>query len=216
MAAEGVLRCASATGRPAKEAAREIILPRGEVLFFEGDKAEYYFEVLRGTIRCCRLTPDGRRQIYRFAGTGQLLAIGCVRRYGYSAEAVTEVAVRRQRLAALDPAMAVDGNLRRRVVRSLQDELAATRTQMLLLGRMSAAEKLGTFLRSLAGDALVPGSRVELPMTRSDIADYLGLTIETVSRKLNEMQGQGIIRLEGPGRVTITDPGRIEALAEVA
>lgn len=215
MAAEGVL-FASATGRPTRDAVRDILLPRGEALFFEGDAAEHYFELLRGTIRCCRLTQDGRRQIYRFAGPGQLLAIGCARRYGYSAEAVTEVAVRRRRLSALDPAMAVDGELRQRVIQSLRDELAATRSQMLLLGRMSAVEKLASFLMTLAGDALEPGLCIELPMTRGDIADYLGLTIETVSRKLNEMRGQGIIGLDGPSRVTIIDSERIEALAETA
>lgn len=198
------------------DAGREIVLPRGEVLFYEGDDARHYFDVVRGTLRCCRLIPDGRRQIYRFAGAGQMLGIGCTRRYGYSAEAVTEVVVRRYRLAGLDAAMEVDGDLRRRVLRSLREELAANRAQLLLLGRMSAAEKLASFLIALAGDNLAPGACIELPMTRSDIADYLGLTIETVSRKLNELRGLGIIRLETPSRVCIDDPSRIEALAEAA
>jgi hypothetical protein len=95
--------------------------------------------------------------------------------------------------------------MRSQVLEALRDDLAATRTQMLLLGRMSAAEKFASFLpRS-------PASRRarRLPMTRSDIADYLGFTIETVSRKLNELRLLGVIR-----RVRLTDLDRIEAIAE--
>jgi CRP/FNR family transcriptional regulator len=198
------------------ERPREIRIARGQALFFEGDPARHFYEILGGTLRCCRLTQDGRRQIYRFAGPGQLLGIGCDRRYGYSAEAVTDVVAQRQRRADLEAAMAADEDMRRRVIQALRDELAATRTQMMLLGRMSAAEKLASFLLALAGEASGPGACIELPMTRSDIADYLGLTIETVSRKLNELRGLGVIRLETPSRVHITDPGRIEAIAEAA
>jgi CRP/FNR family transcriptional regulator len=200
----------------AAERHREIRLARGQALFFEGDEARHFFEIVSGTLRCCRLTQDGRRQIYRFAGPGQMLAIGCEDRYGYSAEAVTGVVVRRQRRSDLDAAMAADADMRRRVLQALRDELTATRAQMMLLGRMSAAEKLASFLLALAGEAAGPGACIELPMTRSDIADYLGLTIETVSRKLNELRGLGVIRLETPSRVRITDPERIEAIAEAA
>jgi len=166
---------------------RETTLTRGQTLFFEGDPALSYYEVVSGTMRCSRLSPDGRRQIFRFASAGELLGVGCVGTYGYSAEAVTEVVARRKPLSGLDAAMAADADLRQRVVQSLRDELAATRTQMMLLGRMSAAERLATFLLDLAARTPMPGGYIELPMTRGDIADHLGLTIETVSRKFNEL-----------------------------
>lgn len=205
----------AATAMPFRQPeVREVRVARGRSLFLEGDPAEFYYEVIEGTLRCCRLTQGGRRQIYRFAGTGRMLGVGCQRQHGYSAEAVTDVAVRRHRLAGLDAAMAADAAMRGRVLQALRDELAATRTQMLLLGRMSASEKLATFLLALAAEA--PDGLIELPMTRSDIADYLGLTIETVSRKLNELRLLGVIRLDTPSRVLITDPARIEAIAEAA
>jgi CRP/FNR family transcriptional regulator, anaerobic regulatory protein len=136
--------------------------------------------------------------------------------YGYSAEAVTDIVVRRHRLADLDSAMTRDGALRRRVLQALRDELAATRAQMMLLGRMSATEKLASFLRALAGRSAVPGACIELPMTRNDIADYLGLTIETVSRKMNELHARGVIRLETPTRFRIADYDRIGSIADAA
>jgi CRP/FNR family transcriptional regulator len=191
-------------------------MARGQTLFYEGDNARYFFEIVQGTLRCCRMIHDGRRQIYRFVGAGEMLGLGCGHRYGYSAEAVTDVAVRRHRLADLDDTMDADAHMRRRVLQALRDELAATRSQMMLLGRMSASEKLASFLLSRSGASAGAGACIELPMTRSDIADYLGLTIETVSRKLNELRGLGVICLETPNRVRITDQDRIEAIAEAA
>ena len=195
-------------------APRQMCIARGQAIFREDDDAEFFYEILAGTLRCCRLTGDGRRQIFRFAGPASLLGLGCQRRHGYSAEAITDVVARRHRLAGLDAALAGDAVVRGRVLQALRDELAATRTHMLLLGRMSASEKLASFLLALAAE--LPDGWIDLPMTRSDIADYLGLTIETVSRKLNELRLLGVIRLDTPTRLRITDPERIEALAEAA
>ena len=193
---------------------RDVRLARGQSLFFEGDDADCYYEIVSGTVRCCRLTHDGRRQIHRFAGPGEMLGLGCTGTYGYSAEAVTRVVACRHRLSDLDAAMAADGVLRRRVVQALRVELSATSTQMMRLGRMSASERLASFLLAFAakdGDGCI-----ELPMTRGDIADYLGLTIETVSRKLGELHGLGLIRLETPSRIRVVDLARIEAIADAA
>ncbi|MFO1144241.1 MAG: helix-turn-helix domain-containing protein [Amaricoccus sp.] len=194
----------------------ELRLSRGETLFFEGGEAEHFFELVRGTLRCCRISQDGRRQIHRFAAAGELLGISGEQRYGYSAEAVTEIVVRRYRLDGLDARMADDAAFGRRVLQALRDELAATRRQMMLLGRMSATERLATFLLTLSERSAAAGGCLNLPMTRSDIADYLGLTIETVSRKMNELHASGVIRLETATNVRITDLDRIEAIAKAA
>lgn len=196
--------------------ANKLRLRRGRTLFDDGEAARHFFEIVSGTVRCYRLIQDGRRQIHRFAAAGDLLGLSCERSYGYSAEAVTAVVARRYPMATLDSAMDADAVLRRRVLQALRDELAATRTHMMLLGRMSAAEKLASFLLTLARRSPGSGAHVELPMTRSDIADYLGLTIETVSRKLNELQALGLIRLDTPSRIEITDGTGVEAIAEAA
>lgn len=198
------------------EAAREMIFAPGETLFFDGDDAVHFFEIVSGTVRCCRLTADGRRQIYRFAGAGDMLGLGGEAVHTYSAEAVTDVVVRRHRLASLDAAMAGDGRLRERVFGALREELAAVRLQMVLLGQMSAAERVASFLIALAARAADPTASIHLPMTRADIADYLGLTIETVSRKINELKRLGVIDLATPTEVRIAEPGRLEAIAEAA
>ncbi len=194
------------------KAPREIRLARGQTLFFEGDEADAFFDIVSGTMRCCRLISDGRRQIHRFAAAGAMLGVGCIRNYGYTAEAVTEVVARRHRLAGLDTAMA-DASLRGRVLQALREELAATRTHMTLLGQMSAAERLATFILRLPADR---DGDIELPMTRSDIADYLGLTIETVSRKLHELEDLGFIELVSARRIRITDLNCVEAISEAA
>ena len=199
-----------------RDPGREIRLGRGQTLFFEGDPAVHCYEITGGTVRCCRLVADGRRTILRFAGPGSFLGIGCVERHGYTAETVTDVTVRRHRLSGLEVAMA-DAGIRARVLAALREELAATRSQMMLLGRMSAAERLAAFL--LVGYA-ARGPRadgcIELPMTRSDVADHLGLTVETVSRKLHELDDLGLIRIETPSRIRILEPDRIGAIAEAA
>ena len=194
------------------EAPRAIRLARGQTLFFEGDEADAFFDIVSGTVRCCRLISDGRRQIHRFAAAGAMVGVGCIGTYGYTAEAVTEVVARRHRLAGLDTAMA-EPNLRGRVLQALREELAATRTHMTLLGQMSAAERLATFLLRLPDDR---GGDIELPMTRSDIADYLGLTVETVSRKLHELEDLGFIELVSARRIRITDLNCVEAISEAA
>ena len=198
-----------------REPGRDIRIGRGQTLYFEGDPAESFYEVVGGTVRCCRLVADGRRTILRFAGLGSFLGMGCVDRYGYTAEAVTDVVVRRHRLSGLEAAMA-DAGLRARVLAALREELAATRSQMMLLGRMSAAERLAAFLVGYAARGPHRDGWIELPMTRSDVADHLGLTVETVSRKLHELDDLGLIRIETPNRIRILEPDRIGAIAEAA
>ena len=197
-------------------ALREQRLAPGQTLFHDGDEARHFFEIVSGTVRCCRLTPDGRRQIYRFAGAGDMLGLGGEPVHGYSAEAVGPVVVRRRRLAALDAAMLGDARLRERVIGALREELAAVRLQMVLLGQMSAIERVATFLLTLAARATRPAATIHMPMTRVDIADYLGLTIETVSRKINELKRLGLIELPAPNQVRITRRDELEAIAEAA
>lgn len=198
-------------------AVREQRLAPGQTLFHDGDAAQHFFEIVSGTVRCCRLTPDGRRQIYRFAGAGDMLALGGEPVHSYSAEAVGPVVVRRRRLAALDAAMSGDARLRERVIGALREELAAVRLQMVLLGQMSAVERVAAFLISLAARAAQPGAAIHLPMTRVDIADYLGLTIETVSRQVTSLKKGGVVELTDARSIRVPDYGALlEAAGEDA
>lgn len=216
-AASGVA-LANIAGWPRQDASRpqEVRFSPGRSLFFAGDEASCFYEIVTGTVRCCRLTHDGRRQIYRFAGAGELLGLGGDEIHSFSAEAVTEVVAYRHRLASLDSAMAADRRLRGRVLESLRAELSAVRLQMLLLGRMSAAERVASFLTEFSRRYADAEGWVRLPMTRTDIADYLGLTIETVSRKINEFKRLKLIELTSPGEFRIRDLDRVEEVMEAA
>ena len=198
------------------ESPRELSFAPGQTIFLAGDDAEFFFEIVTGTVRCCRLTYDGGRQIFRFADEGEMLGLSGEEVHTYSAEAVTEVVVLRHRLLSLDTAMARDQSLRKRVLQSLREELAAVQKQMVLLGRMSADERVASFLMDVSRRSEDSDGRVHLPMTRSDIADYLGLTIETVSRKINGLKRQRVIDLPTPTNIRIIDFGRLADLAEAA
>jgi CRP-like cAMP-binding protein len=195
---------------------RELAFAAGQTVFYDGDEARFFFEIVTGTLRCCRMTQDGRRQVYRFAGAGEMLGLCGEHLHSYSAEAVTEVVVRQHPLLSLNAAMAKDRQLRERVLQSLRDELAAVRTQMTLLGQLSAAEKVASFLIDLSERNADPDGWLYLPMTRSDIGDYLGLTMETVSRKINELKRLRVIEMKTPNEIRITAHARLAEIAEAA
>ena len=187
-------------------------LAPGRTLFSEGDSAEHVFEVIRGTLRLCKLLSDGRRQITGFLSSNRLLGLANEGLYMYTAEAITEVALRRYsrsgftRLADEMPSFA------RRLIVMTANELCAAQDQVLLLGRKAAIEKLASFLLQLA-NAYRTDRNVQIPMTRSDIADYLGLTIETVSRMFTRLRHEAVIDLLSSSCVEILDRDQLEKFA---
>ena len=186
----------------------------GEILFSEGEDAESVYEVTGGMLRLYKLLPDGRRQITGFATAGHLLGLApegiCV----YTAEALTEVTLRRYKRAAVERLIDEVPGFARRMLAATSQELRAAQDQMLLLGRKSASEKVASFLAMLAEQQARSGEdELDLPMTRSDIADYLGLTIETVSRTLSKLKQAGLIALPTAVRIEILDRDRLEDMA---
>ena len=175
-------------------------LAKGEELFAEGDPADYFYKVVSGSIRTCKLLSDGRRQIDAFHLPGDIFGLEAGPEYRFTAEALgdaTLVAFRRSRLAELteaDPAFA------NQVLASMMKCLGRAQDHMLLLGRKTAQEKIATFLLDMAKRISSDDEHLELPMQRSDIADHLGLTIETVSRTLTQFARQGLIRLQAGSR----------------
>jgi len=189
-------------------------LASGRTLFSEGHRAEHVFEVIHGTLRVYKLLSDGRRQITGFLSSDRLLGLANRGLYLYTAEAVTEVALRRYsrtgftRLADEMPSFA------RRLIALTANELCAAQDQMLLLGRKAAIEKVASFLLQRANEYGTDCRRsVQIPMTRSDIADYLGLTIETVSRMFTRLRHEGAIDLPSSSCVEILDRDQLEKLA---
>jgi len=174
----------------------------GRTFIEEGDPAECFFNVTGGTAKLFKLLPDGRRQITGFASTGTFLGLAVSSTYAFGAEALDAM----------------------RICRFLEvasNELVAAQEQMLLLGRKTARERLASFLVNraacLSNGACVCGARVAekvtLPMTRSDIADYLGLTIETVSRTLTRFKSEHLIDVPSASEIVIRDYAALQGLA---
>ncbi|WP_429819735.1 Crp/Fnr family transcriptional regulator [Ensifer sp. B1-9] len=166
----------------------------GQALFWEGDDAKYVFQVEGGMLRALRLLADGRRVIVGFLHPGDLLGVSLKDRYLYTVEAITEVRLRRYPRRRFEDEVGRQPHLREQLLSRLCDEMTAAQDQAVLLSRRSADEKVANFLLLMAkGRDAEPTVFINLPMTRLDIADYLNMTIETVSRTITKFASNGII-----------------------
>jgi CRP-like cAMP-binding protein len=177
---------------------------RNEEIFAQGDAATYCYRVVAGTVRLCKLLADGRRHIAAFCLAGDLFAFEAVGEHFQSAEAVDEVIVIRFPRAAVERLAEQQPSVARQLRTRAFAGLAAAHEQMLLLGRMTAGERVASFLLDLA-ERLDRRKALDLPMSRYDIADYLGLTIETVSRVLSGLKRAGAIAMPSVHRIELLD-----------
>ena len=168
----------------------------GEALFYEGDPAKDVFEVTEGVLRAVKLIADGRRVITSFYFPGDVIGISFRHNYLLTAEAVTAVKVRRCPRAQVQMNMSDNKELRPIIFARLCEEMAVAQNHMVLLARTSAEERLCSFLLMLArrkNGLRQAVTKIDLPMGRQDIADFLGLTIETVSRNFTRLTVSGVI-----------------------
>lgn len=187
-------------------------LAKGEELFAEGEAADYFYKVVSGTVRTCKLLSDGRRQIDAFQLPGDIFGIEAGAVHRFSAEAVDSATVMAYRRSSLDRLTREHAAFGEQVLSSMLRNLQRAQDHMLLLGRKTAKEKIASFLLDLA-QRLDESDHVELPMQRNDIADHLGLTIETVSRTLTEFARSGLIALSAGSRsIALVDKAGLEFL----
>jgi CRP/FNR family nitrogen fixation transcriptional regulator len=166
---------------------------KDEEVFGEGTPARCYYKVVSGVVRTCKILSDGRRQIDAFHVAGDIFGIERGTEYRLTAEAVGEAMIASFWRCSLEEPADPDRGLAREVVATALLNLERAQEHMILLGRKSATEKVATFLLNMA--KRIEGDSIELPMSRSDIADYLGLTVETVSRTLTQFERKGAIEL---------------------
>lgn len=188
----------------------------GQTFFAEGDPADSFFNVTAGTVRLFKSLPDGRRQIIGFASRGHFLGLAVANSFAFTAEAVEPVTYCRFSRTRLRGLLDDFPALERRLLEIATNELVAAQVQMLLLGRKTARERVASFLLSRAKDHSPcegPLARIHLPMTRSDIADYLGLTIETVSRTMTKLKEEGVIAIPQPSEILIKSRAALESQA---
>jgi CRP/FNR family transcriptional regulator len=191
---------------------------RGKMLVEEGDAAEYLFKVESGALRAVRLLPDGRRYITSFLMPGDFFGLADTAQYSSSVEAVSDARLVRYARRSFEAMFEHDARVGRRFFGLMSKELSAAQDRLVLLGRKTALERLAVFLLVMAERQVEggksDGGRVELPMSRSDVADYLGLRIETVSRILTALRKQGVIALPDPHSFTLLDRDALEDLSD--
>jgi CRP/FNR family transcriptional regulator len=226
----GSSRCAACAARPFSvcaavpdadlarlEAIAETVrLDRGQALVREGDPGTCVYNVTAGALRLSRLTPDGRRAVLGFAFAGDFLGLDRAPAWYVTIEALEPAAVCRFPRARFETLLAERRELETALLARASDALAAAQAQVLALARKSALERLASFLLSLpASDPMrpPPAGHIRLPMTRQEIADHLGLTLETVSRSFTRLKRAGAIRQVSLTEVEVVSGG---ALARAA
>lgn len=195
--------------------AQQSVFEPKSTLFLQDEPASTVFNITEGVVRLYKLLPDGRRQIVGFALPGDFLGLAMADRYGCSADAIETVRVCRFSRIAFGAFLDEKPHLLRRLHEFATHELSLAQDQMVVLGRRSAEEKVASFLVGLQNRLARIGAvsaTVPLAMSRQDIADFLGLTIETVSRTLSRMAREKMLVIV-PGGVRLLDPKRVEELA---
>jgi CRP/FNR family transcriptional regulator len=184
----------------------------GEALIREGDLAGQIFEVLEGVLRAYKILPDGRRAIMGFVYPGDVLGVSFQRCSLFTAEAATTVKVRRVSRDRFLSLVNKSPGLQSQLFALLSDKMSAAHDQMLLLARKSAEERVASFLLAVHRSS-GQGAEIELPMGRLDMADYLGLTIETVSRLMTNFSRRGLIHTTGRHTIVLR---KLKILLDIA
>jgi CRP/FNR family transcriptional regulator, nitrogen fixation regulation protein len=184
---------------------------RNAEIFGEGETADYAYRVISGAVRVIRFTSEGRRQILAFHLPGDLFGMEAGRTHTLSAEAVGDAEIVLVRRTVIDKAAKQDIKAAHAVIGLLQQQLQSAQEHALVLGRKGAGERVAAFLLQLC-ERLAAVGEIDLPMSRADIADYLGLTIETVSRAFTQMERDRAIALPSSRHVVFRDRSALHML----
>lgn len=193
-----------------------VSLDHTESLFFEGDHADYIYEVVEGVVASYSILPDGRRQIHGFFFSGDIFGLSPDGEYHDNTCAIGKVRVRSIPRTMLMRTLRDRPEVAAKLLESATSQLVGMQNHFVLLGRKCAREKVASFLHALALRYAEDGSQTvtfRLPMSRTEIADYLGLTIETVSRTLTKLRIAGVIDLPHSSQVMVRNLKKLEAIA---
>lgn len=187
-------------------------LSRNQEIYGQGESGGFWYKVISGTVRISKLRADGRRHIAEFCFSGDAFGLENAAERNFSAEAVEDVTVMRYPRAATERLIEENPAVARLFHDMTLKSLAAAQGRLLTLGRMTACERVVSFLLELS-ERNDDEKHVELPMCRCDIGDYLGLTIETVCRVLSDLKRRGVIEVL-PHSVTLLDRFALQAIGE--
>lgn len=184
---------------------------RDEEIFGEGETAAYVYQVVSGAVRTHRILRDGRRQIDEFHLAGDYFGLEMGETHRVTAEAMTDASIRLIRRGALSDLAAQRGDAAQAILRLTAAGLRRCQDHVLMLGRRSACERVAGLLLDIA-ERTHADAELDVPMSRQDMADYLGLTIETISRTLTSLQDEGLIALPSVRHVVLKDRRALERM----
>ncbi|KQN28826.1 Crp/Fnr family transcriptional regulator [Sphingomonas sp. Leaf38] len=203
---------------------RKHSVKRGETVIWAGDDSIICANLLSGVLKLVASTQDGREQIVGLLYAADLVGQPYAGRADFTITALTDSELCIFQRAAFERVLTDHVRMERLLLQRTLAALNVARARVLTLARTSAAEKVAGFLMDMASRAALTGCRgtaggpvtFDLPLSRGQIADILGLTIETVSRQMTNLKSAGIIRLPGGRAITIADPGALETRAVAA
>jgi CRP/FNR family transcriptional regulator len=187
-------------------------------LCWEGEVATHIFHLLDGCVRIYRTMEDGRRAILGFSYAGDLLCLSACNTYLFTADAVTPIRFKRLSRHRFNSHVDERVGLRAQLDAEICAEMRAAQDQVIRLGRTGADERVATFLLDAArhaGACITAPVEIEVPFGRLDIADYLGLTVETISREISKLKHEGLISTNGPHRITLKRMRRLREIARM-
>ena len=191
--------------------ATEFSYRKDEEIYGEDEPAEYVYQVISGAVRSYKLLSDGRRQIGAVHLPGDVFGLESGAAHRLAAEAIIDTTVRLVKRRSLEQAAATDVQVARKLWAMTAGDLRHAEDHMLLLGRKTAMERVATFLLEMDRRLAVAGL-MALPMCRRDIGDYLGLTLETVSRALSQLHTQGVLGFSGARQIVLRNRQRLRNL----
>jgi CRP/FNR family nitrogen fixation transcriptional regulator len=189
--------------------ATEFSYEKDEEIYGEDEPAEYVYQVVRGGVRTYKLLSDGRRQIGTFHLPGDVFGLESGINHRLAAEAVVDTTVRLVSRRSLDQAAGTDVKVAQKLWAMTAGDLRRAEDHMLLLGRKSAMERVASFLLEMDRRLAIAGM-MALPMCRRDIGDYLGLTLETVSRALSQLHDEGVLGFSGARQIVLRNRQRLQ------
>lgn len=189
--------------------ATEFSYRKDEEIYGEGEPSEYVYQVIRGAVRTYKLLNDGRRQIGAFHLPGDVFGLDPGSAHRLTAEAIADTTVRLVKRRTLEAAAGSNVQVAHNLWTMTAVDLRHAEDHMLLLGRKTAMERVATFLLEM-DRRLAKAGMMALPMCRRDIADYLGLTLETVSRALSQLSDQGVLLFSTARQIVLRNRQRLE------
>jgi len=183
-----------------------------ETIFLQQDDAKNLYNITEGNVKIYNLLGDGRIQIVGFLYPGDFFGSYKKEKYNYSAEAIGEVKTCVFGQESLDSYLEQNMELAKELLHMTSHELTLAQDRMGVLGKMNASERVAKFIINISEQRARIGwqnNPVSLPMTRQDIADYLGLTLETVSREITRFKTSNLIKLMNSKQIFIVDKEKL-------